>query len=880
MNDIFIRRTWRFVALAVFLLSLTLYCAFCANRSYNVFRGIPSQTAVVLNFNGFLRVTTSDTARNKPSALPLPAISIIESANAEAGLVASLFRHNAIIQEAFNNRALTAAFSLQAADSLQALFILDLGQEISAEQLTAGISGARKVFSSTYKGQLLFTLYLPNGEKVVLAVKRNVLLFSRFSYLVEDAMVQLDHRGSWWAKDFGADKNDKTDLFRIIVRTEVLAERLVGQIETLWAQLPDWFAQKTEWCSLGLNEKGTWRVSVGMQEALPRPGTLQEPGRSAIFSILPDNTALLAWAGLRSPEALSGFLSPGIDRGDFQQFIQPWAGHEIAYAIIEPYSAGMSEDQFIVLKVQDSTLARYKLQEYGAQHGLIKQYDYQTFAVNQFLSQSLLAPLTGSRGASFQNPVCVILGDYAVFASTGSAIELLIDKYIVNQTLANAPDFLQLQKKRTQQGDVSLFFNCNYVPLFVKNIFGTTRYPEAGKDIQALQQTGVVCLDFPIKKGRQINTTVVTQPVGEVSAGVSILWKTTLGSAVVGAPSIVRLSEGQTESAILIQDDQNQLYRFSAGGEVVWRKQIEQPILSGIYGIDFYRNGRPYYLFNTSDAIWILDDEGHEIEGFPLQLQSPATNGVLMVDFHNTRDYSLFIACENGNLYGFDQFGRPITGWNPQSGAGRVQFPLIHFKWDDRDYLAALSVKGKLSVFNRNGAPHFTPVSFNGTFNNCPPQFDDFSKSPRIVCMNTEGRIFVSNLQGETSGVQFAAGGVNERPFMVYGDLTDDGRKDFAAVWGQHFRISGYEGTTLKTKYNNTLSTEQDTLFQAGCCGMLGSLNRAKRQIYLMDKTGNPHPDFPLAGTTPFVLGRIFQSRKEHILIAGNGNALYAYKIK
>lgn len=875
MNEFLSMKKWQYAAIAVLLTGFFIFWMLWADRNYKVSDGIPSQTAVLLEFNGFLQVITQEGAQEKRPAL-LSDLSIFRSATAGAGMMNRLFARHAKVMDAIKNRPLATAFSLQPTDSLHGLFILDLGENIAPQTVIAAIPGAQKVFSYTFKDQELFTLHLSGGEKFVLAVKRNILLFSRFSYLVEDALIQLDNRKSWWTKHpFGVMPGVQ---FRLTVRSEMLAERLQGQMESLWAQLPDWVTQKTQWFSFFQKEGGGWSVSAGMQEALPSAGNQQDINQLPLFSILPDNTALLAWAGLGGSGSLSGYFTSKIDDSDFDQFIEPWSGNEIACATVEPYSAGMLEDQFLIIEIRDSVLARLKLQEYGAQRGLLKQYDYQTFEVNQFLSQSLIAPLTGSRGGGFQNPACVIVGGYAVFAATNSSIELLIDKYIVNQTLNNSPDFLQLQKKRTQQGDVFLYLNTSYLPLIVKNVFAFPLHADFEEDVQAVQRAGMVSVDFDAKKEKEIVGNLARQTVGASSAGASILWKTTISGQVTGTPSVVRLKDAHAEPAILVQDDQHQLYRFSTGGSVLWRKQIGKTILSAIHGVDFYKNGGLYYLFNTSDAIWVLDDEGHEVEGFPLKLQSPATNGILVVDFHNTQAYSLFIACENGNLYGFDQYGRPISGWNPKSRVGQVSFPLIHFKSENNDFLAALSNEGRLAVFNRNGSPHFTPLDFSGTFNNCPLQYDDHPGTPRVVCMNTDGRVFGSNLKGASFGLDLCAG-VKATPFLVFKDLAADNRKDFAMVRGTNFCLSAYEGAQLKSIQNKTFPSAQDTLFDAGCCGMLGTLDKAKRRIYLLDKGGNLHPGFPLAGTTPFVLNQIFTSREEHILIVGNGNALYAYKV-
>ena len=879
MNDFSKWQQWRYAGLALLLLGCVLYWLFCFNRPYSVFRAIPAQMAVVLHFPGFLNTAMPDSAAG--GHVSLPEISLFRSAKTDAGIAIRLLKHLELVRTALQNRDMAVAFSLQPADSLHALYILDLGQEIDAGQLLAGMSTTtERIFPSSFKGHTLFALRLENGEKIVVTSRRNLLLFSRFSYLVEDALVQMENRSSWWTKNtFNGDRNAETEIsLRIIIRTEVLAGRLRGHTTAWWTRLPDWIAGNADWWNLSRNNSGHWQVSVGLSEKLPLSDGVNWDNRQSLFSILPDNTALFARVGFQSGKQLTGFLPSDTETSDFEAYICPWVGNEAAYFIIEPYSQGMAEEQFIAIGIADSISARLKLQQYGARHGLLKQYDYQTFEVSQFLNPSLIAPAAGNNSAGFQNPACAILGNYVVFASSCPAIELLIDKYIVSQTLGNMPDFLLLTQMPAKKSDIFIGLNFTYLPLFIKNMFGTELYPGAEKDILSLQQSGLTSLNFITVDGKRFDAGAISRPVGESRTGASILWKAALSGEAVGTPTIIPLSDTGTETSVFVQDDQHHLYRFSEGGGLVWRKQTEGQILSRVYCIDFYKNGKPYFLFNTADAIWIVDDEGREMEGFPLKLQSPATNGLIVVDFYNTRSYSLFIACKNGNLYGFDQYGRPLAGWNPRAGAGLVSFPMVHFKWQNKDYLTALSHDGLLSVFNRQGAPHFSPVRLEGSFTTCPPQYDDNPDFPRIVCMNASGRVFVSNLQGQTSGL-LSAGNSKGLPFLVLQDFAGNKRRDIAVLRGQDLKIHIYEGARLNTRFQHTFSDTQDTLFMAGCCDRLGSLNRRKRRIYLTDKNGTPHPAFPLAGTTPFVLSQIFPNRKDYVLIAGNGSALYAYKI-
>jgi len=767
---------------------------------------------------------------------------------------------------------IAAAFSLHPNDSLHPLIILDLNHRVDPERLLESVSKSAKVTSSVFRGSSIFTVEISGKGRMVVAASRNLVFFSRFSYLVEDALTQVTKRDQWWQQ--------QTDLldapFCAVLHTETLAERCKGNMAPEWEYLPDWFASRVTSLVLSYDGKN-WRAAAQMKKNNSEADPGEMP-RSNIAAVLPDNTALLAWLGAGQQGALGDFASNDADDADFRYFVNPWVGKEAAWVLVEPYSPGMRDDQFWVCAVRDESMARKRLDEYGERSGLLRRYEYQTFEVRQFLSPSLLEPLLPEGRTDFQNPACVLLDGYAVFAASLSALELWIDKYVVSQTLAAQQDFLLLDKKLPVLANRFFYLNAEYAPLLAKQMFDPAPGESIQTDIPAFQHAGLFGVEMHnSRQGEEYSGMLVNQP-DKASAHVArILWKTPLGGTAITQPFLVPGVAPEKEPTILIQDDQYDLYCLTISGNLLWRKKLGGQIMSAVQGIDFFNNGGVCYLFNTASALWVVDEEGREVVGYPLRLQSPATNGVTAADFDDERRYGLFIACENGNLYGYDQYGRPLTGWNPKSGVGRVKHPLIHFKSETRDYLSVLSLDGQLSVFNRIGVPQLAPIDFEGDFSANPPQFDAGSEAQRIVCMDAAGKVEICNLDGSTFHLGLNNG--KNRHLLVFGEIIGDSRKDYAVMSGNTLTISGYEGHSFLKKAELTFSATQDTLFTTGLKGLIGTLNRSKRQIYLVSGTGKVFSGFPLAGTTPFVLYHVPADRKSNILIVGNGNGVYAYKV-
>jgi hypothetical protein len=874
MNDFFSDKK-RLALLALLALAVLLAVLIFVRSSPSPYHALPSQAAVVLEFNSLLKFNQLKKNLPDPVWAEVFETTIFKNAWRDVAAAEKLFGHDAALREAFARQKLLVGLTLNRADSLHGLFALDADSDFDIRKLLTSNAVTQKIFPSVFHDHTLYTVHLNKQERLVVTNFGGLLLFSRFSYLVEDAITQLEGSSSWWADRRWAQDLDGAAPFRVFFRPEATAAQFENNMAGRWNDAPDILAQNVEW--LGLAWDG--RNVAALAETKGFFATMSgwgEPRESDIFSVLPDNTALLAKASFDNFRRFFDKIKKA-ESPDFEQFMLPWAGGETAFVVTEPFSSQMRDDQFIVLAARDSAAALEHLRRYAREHGARHTEDYQTFEVFEFLSQSLLKPLVGS-SKNFRNPSCAMLGRYVVFANTRSALELWIDKYIVSQTLASDTDFLQLQQKNPAPGNAQILLNTAYLPSLLKNLFDPQREPFNSTDVQAFANIGFIGADIQPAGNSRAELQMAAQSQATTKTQASILWKTPLTALAATRPFVVAPFSEEGSAAILIQDARNELYRLDAGGAVVWRRQMEGPILGAVQGIDFWANGTTFFLFNTPNHIWILDDEGRDAQGFPLRLQSPATNGATVVDFDNNLEYNYFVACANGNLYGFDQFGRPLPGWNPQGGVGKVTHSVAHFQHGNKDYLAALNEAGKLFVYARNGAERFPPVQFSGK-NFGPPQVDADSKMPRIVCANSAGTVFVCKLDGSTFNMQMGGKGGSAPARLVFAPLSGDARHDYAVLKEKNLSASGYEGGALRSLFQAQLPVSQDTLFAVGG-NRLGALSRKKRQIFLLDSKGKIHPDFPLAGTTPFVVSDFLQKNGGQVLVVGEGSSVYAYKIR
>src|SRR5690606_36556752 len=82
-----------------------------------------------------------------------------------------------------------------------------------------------------------------------------------------------------------------------------------------------------------------------------------------------------------------------------------------------------------------------------------------------------------------------------------------------------------------------------------------------------------------------------------------------LGADLLNEPQFVT-NHITKEKEIIDQDSNNNLYLISNKGKVLWKKQLEGPVLGQIEQIDIYKHGRLQLTFATPHRVYVIDRNG------------------------------------------------------------------------------------------------------------------------------------------------------------------------------------------------------------------------------------------------------------------------------
>jgi hypothetical protein len=855
------------------------------------YEAVPRNTAFLLAFNGFEKAAEQ---LNTAPYSGLQSWQAAQKVNRELPLIAQVLAHSPY-KEAAAKSPLLAAAQVSKANDFDYLYILETGAiDWDAVALAAA---ELRVLPHHYKGCNVYEFRWGNGEVFSFASFGQVCLAARESFLVEYGIDQLNSYPTSLVND--ADfkqvqrKIPQTAALIMYAQLPQLAPisdlYLTRAAQPLFAQataVGNWVAVAPTITKTGLELNGSLLPSNIFAKTLRANTAESNPN---IGTILPDNTAAYAQFNVGDFAKFQAQITK--KDGDAARYFMPFVGHHFAYILTEPANANFADSHILAWVVNDKVGLERELSHWCQALGKEDIMPYQNYKLYHLPKVDFAKALFGESWDILQKPYYCIIDNYVVFSNSAQSIEVLIDKYNTNQTLNADPTYLDFIAHSTTHTNAFFYikpsrcfqllkaFYSETDAAFVQNLFAQWRvFEQVSISAKADDKT------LNIKSLWQPSGSVLPQ-IAAASASAkagkaSLNWKAELQTVARTAPFVLRNSSNG-EAEILIQDIQNRLYKIDRSGNILWTRQLEAPLLSSVYQIDLYTNQALQYLFNTKNKIYCLDKDGKDAPNYPITLGSPATNGLYCIDYDGERNYYFYLACANGNLYGFLKSGKPISGWNPLAARGYFTKPLQRFAATGKDYVMAVTDKGTLYAYTRFGAPHFAPLVLSAPTNSAIG-FDGLSDPIKISVIDTSGLLNVVTLDGHRTTAALRVGtGRNVRASIA--DIGGDLLKEYLIISGKQLAVYGYRKKVLTKWWGADFEEPLDDVFTVKLRNNsqhnIVLLSRTAKELHLLDEAGVRYPSFPIHATTRCTVSDFF-GKGTDVLVGACDNTVYTYTIE
>jgi len=552
------------------------------------------------------------------------------------------------------------------------------------------------------------------------------------------------------------------------------------------------------------------------------------------------------------------------------KYMTEWVGNELALATINPHIDDRASNTFLAIHARDIEKAGRQLRELSS-----SQYNssYRDYTIRRISIPELIPLLYGRLFSAIQNNYFTRIEDYIVFANSRKSLENFINIFLSGKTLEQNENFKGFTDNVSDRSNIFCYFNIrNSSALLERSLAepfaGFIRQnPVLVKNFEAL------AVQFKALNNMYFTSVYVKHNPSFIKEDLS-LWKAYLDAPVYGQPYFVE-DHRTNNLKIVAFDTLNSMYLIDHEGNIDWKVNIGEKVISDVHTVDFYKNGKIQYLFNTANRIYLIDLLGRDVEGYPVELRKKATNGLAVFDYDNDRDYRILLALDDNRLYNFDITGKIVDGWKNPLAKAMVSTSVQHLREGGKDYIIIADEEGNVRITDRRGRDR---INLKSDIVNSPRSGFYVNKTNNkgsILTTSSNGKLTYIKTNGRIETTDF--GDFSEDHYFLYEDFDNKGGKDFIYLDRNILSVfDRFKNVVFSREFENEISSSPVIIPVSSREKIIGVVSGESGKIYLFDRDGNLLSTPDHIGKTQVLIGSLKRDGQLNMIV-GSGNTIYNY---
>jgi len=798
----------------------------------------------------------------------------------------SLFSSHAKLSKLFNSPFLIPAIYDAAENRVQWLFIVQPATEMNTGTLKSHLEKYLKVNYTGKNREFLAIRYDSLSPDIYLTVKDNLIFFSTDIELVKKTISTAQMAKSHFSEDKSFVHLQKISGKKVDARLYLQYSRF-SQLFKPWLSMEgekafQWIGNLAKWGETDVIIKKDELMMNGFSYAVPGNylAGFFSPNQENIraFGILPFNTNFLIVLEVddlknavneKKLKSFNPSLQTQITR------LLEVSGPEMALASNAYNRISVKPASWFFLKTGNPGKAKQILDKISSISGTTGEENYNGHAIKNAGVKNLIPGLFGTAFKNIEYSWYTLLDDFIVFGNSSGSLKKLIRLYESGKTLDMNENFTQFSDNIWDASDLLFYLRPKSIQAAMANYLNKKALGIMKKNESLSGELQGASFQFSTS-----DTLFYTSFYFRFNESLKeenlALWKVQLDDEIAGKPWLVKDHKTKKYN-IIVFDVRSNMYLVSPDGMVLWKKRIDALLLSRIYQVDYYKNGKIQYLFNTKDFIYLIDKNGNPVTGYPKKLNPYATNGISVFDYNGKKDYRVLIALADKKIHNYQLNGKPVKGWKNPRMKQVVTEPVTRLVSGGKDYIIITDREDNIRIVNRRGETRIHLKENPGKAKNSGYYINRTNNKGIIITTDKNGRLVYISKNGNVRKTEL--GKFSPDHFFLYQDFNGNGDKDFIFVDGNTLVVINRFKDVLFTYQFPSAITIKPVFFRLGKHqNVLGVVSSKENTVFLFDKKGNTLIGSGLVGENPFTVGSLNNDGVIN-LVTSSDNTLFNYKI-
>jgi len=562
-------------------------------------------------------------------------------------------------------------------------------------------------------------------------------------------------------------------------------------------------------------------------------------------------------------------------QSDIQNLVK-LTGNEVCLVSNALNSKEIPDKTWVIVQLKDVPRATRLLKNIASKSGNHKLFRSGNYTIRKINIPRFLPDIYGESFSTITQNYYSIINGYAVFANSPLALINLIQYIETGKTLDLDNNYKSFSDNLVSTSNILIQINPRTLSELFSHFLSKKTATALSADKAFIKNIQGITFQYS-RDGSMFYTNFYIRYNKSYKEENLALWKTGLSGPIVGKPFLVK-DHNSKKYDIIVFDRENRMYLIDHTGKILWTKRLPQLPMSPIYPVDFYKNGKIQYLFNTKDDLFLIDRKGRYVAGYPIAVHPSATNGLSLFDYTYRKDYRILLAQADKRIYDYTIRGNQVKGWRRPRMQAIVSQKVVRLLANGKDYIIINDDANNVKIVNRKGQQRIYLKSAVNKAKHSTYFVNKTNNKGLILTTNTSGKLVYISARGKLRFTSF--GSFSPNHYFLYDDFNGDGAKDFIFVDHNKLKVfNRFKKLLFSYTFSEDIRVQPEFFSLGNRQKVLGIVASREKTIYLFDSKGNILISKGITGETPFTVGSL-NNNSEVNLITATGSTLYNYRIK
>jgi hypothetical protein len=470
----------------------------------------------------------------------------------------------------------------------------------------------------------------------------------------------------------------------------------------------------------------------------------------------------------------------------------------------------------------------------------------------------------------------LVYNDYLLLCNNGITLNNFYSQQINDLLLSKNVDFIQHELELKGNSNMELFINNNNLALQGEQLVNAELLESYQSNIGYVKKTRFISMQMSASNNKNYLTNVQISFNVNANNSTELLWELELDTTLNMKPQIV-FNSSTNQNAIIVQDIKNQVYLINNESKILFKVPVFGKIIGNINQVDAFKNGKTQYLFNTNSQIYLLDETGKNIQGYPIWIPTGTEFPIQVSDYLNDKSYQIFAVGKFYKIWCYNIQARLQNGWNPKNYYPNPIQNIQSFNFRNELITYSINQKGKLNFYQTNGKS-YANFSFDSNMNYQYMKHEMIDTNYiRFYYIDSTNQFKVKEFHTQLPIINNVINNIKSIPVQ---SIMLNNSLYFITKNGQNTAVFNNTGSLYFTKnFNDTFNYQIDLIYKNGII-YLSYLDSLEGLLYLENKENKPNDKFPLKANFYYSFGHLMNDENYFVITGNFDKKLLVYQVK